>query len=178
MVWSGLEGAFTMAVACQICQNERVSVPNPVARRALCSWGKGKALPFDRRVFGPCAYPCGLFFVFLFAKLLNFLYFSFLFCFQDGWTPPQSHLSCKRGGLWEWMTESTGTWICGQNAFLRPLTVFAEVTRGGVMRGWGLRAVEGGVVREWVEVGSSLIISAFLRRCCDGALHSAPHIVP
>lgn len=81
----------------QIRQNERVSVPNPVARRALCSWDKGKALPFDRRVVGPCAFPCCWFFVFLFAKLLN------LFCFQDGWTPPQSQLSCKRGGLWEWI---------------------------------------------------------------------------
>lgn len=29
-----------------------------------------------------------------------------------------------------------------------PSLVFAEVTRGGVMIGWGLRAAEGGVVRE------------------------------
>lgn len=56
--------------------------------------------------------------------------------------------------------------------------MFVEVTRGGVMRVRGLRAAEGGVVREQMEVGSSLIISALLRRCCDGAPHSAPHTVP
>lgn len=63
--WSGLEGSFMTAVACQNRQNEHVSVPNPVARRALCSWGKGKALPFDRPVFGPCVFPCCLFFCIL-----------------------------------------------------------------------------------------------------------------
>ncbi len=107
-VWSGLEGTFMTAFACQNHQNEHVSVPNPVARRGLCSWGKGKALPSDRPVFGPCAVPCCLFF--LYSCMINcFIFFVLFSIWPPGWMPPQFRLGHKRGGLWEWINEDLNT---------------------------------------------------------------------